>query len=326
MSRLSRIFGLGAALAVVLAVSPTARASEPDKLLPADSEFVMSVNLKQIVESDIIKKYALEQVKQFLQGAEAKKFLTDLGLDPMKDIERLIIGGSGKDATDAKWLLVSHGKFDPEKLFKAAEAQTKKDPDHFTLVKDGKDVMFKFQPDNGNPVYGTVVDETTVIAAGDKKTITTALANGSKKPAIGKDLSALITKQDDKASLWIVGVLKDKLNDVKLPKGGGTPANLQDNLQKIETVSIAVRVTMDVSLDINLGMKDNNAADEMGKMLDDVLQQIKGAVPFLAAMNPQMKPLVDVVKTLKSSVKDKTVTVTGKMAGTAIGELLKMGD
>ena len=325
MTRMSR-FGLGAALAVAFAFTPVARAADPDKLLPEDSEFVVSVNMKQVVDSDIIKKYALEQLKQAMQGADAKKFLTDLGLDPLKDIDRLVMGGSGKDQNDMSGLMIIHGKFDAEKLFKAAEAQTKKDPDHFTLVKDGKDVMFKYQPDNGNPAYATVVDDTTVIVGSEKKVITTALAVGSKKPNLSKDLTALIAKQDDKASLWMVGVTKDKLNNVKLPKGGGAPANLQDNLQKMETVALVVRVTEDISLDVTIGMANADAADEMGKIIDDGLQQIKGAVPFLAAMNPKMKPLVDVVNTLKSTVKDKSINLTAKMPGKAIGGLLNMGD
>jgi hypothetical protein len=324
---MTRRFGLGvAALAMMLVGAPAARAADPDKLIPPDSEYVFSANIKQIVESDIVKKYALEQLKQALQGADAKKFLTDLGLDPLKDVERLIIAAQGKDAADGKGLLIVHGKFEPMKLFQAAEAQTKKDPDHFSMVKDGKDVMFKYQPDNGNPVYGTVVDETTVIAGTEKKMVTTALSNGSKKPTLSKDLSALISKQDDKASLWMVGVLKDKLNNLKLPKGGGAPANLQGQLEKMETVTVVVRVTQDVSLDVTIGMKDGDSADELGKTIDDGLTQIKGAVPFLAAMNQQLKPLVDVVKTLKSVVKDRTITISGKMAGTAIGELLKLGN
>ena len=325
MTRISR-FGMGAALAVAFVFAPVARAADPDKLLPEDSEFVLSVNMKQIVDSDIIKKYALEQLKQALQGADAKKFLTDLGLDPLKDVDRLVMGGAGKDATDGHGLVIIHGKFDAEKLFKAAEAQTKKDPDHFTLVKDGKDVMFKYQPDNGNPAYATVVDDTTVIVGSDKKIVTTALAVGSKKPNLSKDLSGLIAKQDDKASLWMVGVTKDKLKDAKLPKGGGIPANIQGQLEKMETVALVIRVTEDVSLDVTIGMANADAADDLGKTIDDGLQQIKGAVPFLAAMNPQMKPLVDVVNTLKSTVKDKTISLSAKMPGKAIGDLLKKGD
>lgn len=327
MIRSSR-FGLGIALAVVLAAAPVARAAEPDKLLPADSEFVLSVNLKQILDSDIIKKYALEQLKQALQGNDAKKFLTDLGLDPLKDVDRVVVGGSGKDQADAKVVLVIHGKFDPEKLFKSAEAQTKKDPDHFSLLKDGKDVMFKYQPDNGNPVYGTVVDETTVVAGSDKKMVTTALAAAGatgKKAAVSKDLSALITRMDDKASLWMVAVVKDKLNNVKLPGGGGGNPALKDQLAKLETMSAVVRVTADIALDVTLGMKDADAADEMGKSIEEGLMQVKGLLPFLAAQNPQMKPLVEASKSLKSTVKDKSVTITAKLPGSAIGELLKQG-
>jgi hypothetical protein len=324
MTRSSRA-GLGTALAVVLAAAPAARSADPDKLLPADAEFVISANVKQIIDSEIVKKYALEQIKQALQGNDAKKFLTDLGLDPLKDVDRVVIGGSGKDQSDTKGLVIVHGKFDPEKLFKAAEAQTKKDPDHFSLVKDGKDVMFKYQPDNGNPVYGTVVDETTVILGTDKKMVTTALASGGKKATLGKDLAALIGKMDDKASLWMVAVVKDKLNNLKLPGGGGGNPQVKDQLGKMETLSAVVRVTADINLDVTLGMKDTDAAEEMGKTIDDGLTQVRGAIPFLAAMNPQLKPLVEVAKTLKSTVKDKSVVITAKMSGNTIGDLLKLG-
>src|SRR5687767_10960309 len=98
--------GLGAALAVVLAASPTTRAAEPDKLLPADADTVMVVNVKQIIGSEIIKKYALEQMKQALQGGEAQKFFGELGLDPLKDVDKIVVGASGKDQADAKALII----------------------------------------------------------------------------------------------------------------------------------------------------------------------------------------------------------------------------
>jgi hypothetical protein len=323
MFRLSRI-GLGAALAVALAVT-SVRAAEADKLIPADAEFVAAINVKQILESDIIKKYALEQMKQTLQGNDAQKMLTQLGLDPLKDIDKVVLAGSGKDQTDAKFLAIVHGTFDPEKLYKAAEAQTRKDADKFSLIKDGKDVMFKFQPDNGNPVYGTVVDEKTVIAASEKKLITEALATSgaAKKPALSRELSGLITRMDDKASLWMVGVTKGKLDNVRLPGGGGGNPQLADQIAKMDTLSIVLRVTTDVALEANLGMKDAQSADDFGQSIAELLDTAKGALPFLAAQNPQLKPLVDASKTLKSSVKDRSVVVTAKLPGAAIGELLR---
>ena len=143
MLRPSR-FGVAAAVAAVLAgaSAPAARAADVDKYLPADSEYVVAVNVRQVLDSEIIKKYALGQIKDLLAGSDPQKFLKDLGLDPLKDVDRVVIGASGTDQTDFKGLVIVHGKFDPQKLYKAAEAQTKKDPDHFSLVKDGADVMF----------------------------------------------------------------------------------------------------------------------------------------------------------------------------------------
>lgn len=320
--------GFGAALLLALAAGPVARAAEPDKLLPADSDTVISINVKQIMDSDIVKKYAVEQMKQALQGADIKKFMDDLGLDPLKDIEKVVIGGSWTDQNDIKGLVIIRGTFDPDKLYRAAEAQTKKDADHFSMIKDGNDVIFKYQPDNGNPVYGTVVDKTTVILGTEKKYVTTATATAAappKKVELGKDIAVMINRMDDKASVWVAAVVKDKLDKLPIPMGGGIP-NLQGQLGKMDAVTAVLQVNKDIDLTVNLGMKDDGSADEMGKTVDELLQTVKGALPFLAAQNEQLKPLVDVVKTLKCEVRAKTVTITGKVTGAAIGKMINPGD
>ena len=315
-------FALAAALAVALA--PSARAAEVDKLLPADAEYVIHFNLKQILDSGIIKKYALDQIKQALQGNDAQQMLKELGLDPLKDIEKITIGASGTDQNDAKALILIRGTFDPDKLFKAAEVQAKKDGDRFTMIKDGKDTMFKFQPDNGNPMYGTVLDGKTVAVATDKKILTTASAAAAEKKvaAVSKDLSGLISRMDDKASMWVAAVTKDKLNNVKLPRGGGGE-NIQGQLGKMDSVTVVLRVTEDINLDVGLGMATEEAANEMGKTVDEGLTTIKGALPFLLADNKQLQPLKGVADSLKSEVKSKTVSISAKMPGAVIGALLK---
>jgi hypothetical protein len=327
MLRPSRL-AIAAAVAVLAGTAPTARAAEVDKLLPADSEYVVAVNVRQVLDSDIIKKYALGQIKDFLAGGDAQKFLKDLGLDPLKDVDRVVAGASGTDQNDFKGLAIIHGKFNPTKLYQAAEAQTKKDPDHFSMVKDGADVMFKIQPDQGNPFYGTVVNETTVVVGTDKKLVGAALAasTGDKKPAINKDLAALISRMDDKSSLYLCALTKDKLDKLKLPPGAGAAPNIKDQLGKLDSVSAAVRVSGDVSFDVTLGMADDDAAGEMGKTVDDGIQQIKGLLPFLVANDPKMKPLADAAKSLKSFTKGKSVSITGMLPGDAIGKLINMGD
>lgn len=330
MLRLSRVV-LRAAVVVGLSV-PTARAAEPDKLLPADADLVVQVNVKQILGSDIIKKYALEQIKQTLDGQDAKKLLTELGLDPLQDIDR-IVGASidtkiGQRA-DAKGLVIVHGTFDPDKLYKAAEVQSKKDANRFAMIKDGSMVIFKFTPENGGqPIYGTVVNDKTVIAATDKKLIATALkaADEKKKAPIKPELADLLKKMDEKASVFAVSIVKGKFDEVKLPGGGNIPVDLssiQNLLPKTETFSISIKVGANVDVEVTLGMKDGDTAGDMRNALNDLIKQVKPLAQLAGAAEPRAKPLGDVLNSIKTTSKDKDVTVTGKVTGANIGKMVK---
>jgi hypothetical protein len=337
--RLSR---LGAALAAVLLTLPLARAAqpdkgqpakapprkaaEPDKLLPADADTVIYVNFKQIVEADVIKKYALDQIKQALNGQDAKNLLEEMGLDPMKDIEKVWAGTSGS-GEDTKALVIIHGKFDPDKLFKAAESVTKKDAEKFSMVKDGTTTMFKYQPEQGNPVYGTVVDDKTVVAATDKKLIATALkqADDKKKAPIKAELTDLIKQLDENSSLFAVSLVKDKFDKVKFPGGAMSPidlSGLEKALPKSETLSVVVKVGANVDLEVIFGMKDEDAAADLDAAAAKLITDLAGFVPALVAFEPKAKPLGDVVKTLKSEAKKKNVSITGKLTGEVIGKLI----
>ena len=132
-----------------------------------------------------------EQLKQVLDGQDAKKLLTEIGLDPLKDIDRVVVGANVKGRTDTKFLMIVHGDFfDPDRLYTAAERQSKVDADRFAMIKDGDAVVFKYTPENGeNLIYGTVVNDKTVIAASDRKMIANALkaAEAGKKAPIKTD-------------------------------------------------------------------------------------------------------------------------------------------
>jgi len=324
MFRPSRI--LGTALAVVLAAGMTGRAAEPDKLIPADAEAILFVNVRQFLDSDISKKYFLDQIKTKLQENEAQKAIRELGLDPLKDVDRVVIAASGTDASDAKVLVIVRGKFDPDKLYKAAESASKRDGDKLSKIQDDKGVMFKFQPDNGPAWFTTVIDETAVVVASDKAIVSAAVAasTANKKPALNRELATLVGRMDDKASVWVAALMKDKLNKVPLPQAG-PGADLVKQLTNLDHVTLAVRVAADVNLDVGLGLKDEAAADEFLRTLDDGLSQIKGFLAF-AAGDPKLKPLAEFVRSIKTGAKGKSVTVSGKLPGEAIGQMLKPAD
>jgi hypothetical protein len=328
MRQLSRLL-LGAALVVGALSANTSRAAEPDKLLPAEADTVVSVNIKQILDTAIIKKYALEQLKQALDGQDAKKLLTEIGLDPLKDIDRVVVGANIKGRTDTKFLMIVHGTFDPDRLYKAAEKQSKVDADRFAMIKDGDTVVFKYTPENGeNPIYGTVVNDKTVIAASDRKMIANALkaAEAGKKAPIKTELADLVKRMDEKSSVYACGIVKGKFDDFKLPGGGNMPVDLEA-IQKLipmtESMAVSVKIGADVAVEVTLGMKDDDTAGEMRNALDDLIKQVKPLAALAGSAEPRAKPLADILNTVKTSSKDKDVTVSGKVTSANIGKMMK---
>jgi len=335
-----RRFLVGAALAVAIAAVPAqSRAAEVDALLPAETEFVVFFNTRQMLDSELTKKFALGQIKQVLDGADAKKMVEKLGVDPLKDIDRVTVGAWGKDKDDGSALFVIRGKFDPVKLFEAAEAEAKANADKMSIVKEGGRTLVKFTADNQpKPVYISVATEGaegkekySIVGASDKKLVIDAMAAAEKgtKAALKKELAALVLKQDEKASMFACGVVDGKIEG--LPPGVNIPgvdsAKLGKQLEKMSSISMTLRLAGDVNLEITMGMKDEAAADDFGGTLGQLIETAKNLLPLVAGQQPQFKPLADeVAKTLVSKIKDKEVTLTVKLSGDSIGKATGGGD
>src|SRR5437762_221558 len=88
--RLSRMGICSLTLALAF-VSVPAQAAEVSKFLPSDSEAVWTLNVKQLLDSGLVKKYAMAEITKNLKGnADAQKAMAALGFDPLKDVSALI--------------------------------------------------------------------------------------------------------------------------------------------------------------------------------------------------------------------------------------------
>lgn len=313
-----------AVVAAVAAFAAPTRAADIDALLPAESEQLIRVNVKQILESDIVKKFALAQIKQALEGNDAQKMLKELGMDPLKDIESLSAGIWGDDPQNMKFVVVVHGKFSPEKLFEKAEAEAKKEGDKIGIVKDGSYTLVKVTvPNRPDPIFLSVADEKTIVIGSEKGLVTAAMkASETKaKSALKKELVELAGTIDSKASVSVVALSTGKVGDIPPNPLFDNPEKLKKQLEKMQTMAMTIKVTGDVTLDVAMGMKDGDAADDFGGTVDELLNKAKAFLPFLAMQSPNMKPVVtDISKSLKSKVDKKAVTITAKLSGDAIGK------
>lgn len=314
-----------AAAAIGIGLSATSvRAAEVEPLIPAEAESYLQINFKQIMDSDLFKKYALANLKQALQGGEAQKTLETLGLDPLKDIDSVTAGFWGDNPQDMKGLMVVRGNFNPEKLFEAVEAAAKKDGDKVAIVKDGDYTLVKITGGNRpEPFFASVADKKTIVGGTDKKLVTAAMkaSDTKSKSGLKKELAALVEKMDGKASMFGCGVSSGKVGEIPPIPGIDDPEKLKKQLEKLESSSMTLKVTGDVSLEIMLSMKDAAGADDFGATVDDLLGKAKALLPLLGGQAPQMKPIItDITKSLKSKVEKKDVVIGVKLTGGSIGK------
>ena len=315
-------------------VAAPARAAGIDAALPAETESVVYVNVRQVIDSELVKKYALGQIKQMMAGNdEVQKQLKDLGIDPLTDIDKVTFGSWGKDKDDMLAVGVIRGKFDPTKLMAAAEAQAKTNADKIAVVQEGDYRLVRITVEKQpKPFFAAVADETTVIAGNDKKLVAKTLTGfkAKAKSALKKDLAALLSKQDEKASMFAVSLVEGK--EIKLPPLDNLPGGLDgkkvgEQLAKLKTVAIAVNLTADVSLAINMGMATADAADDFGETVDKAVGAVKSLLPFVTGNKPNLKPLgEEVKKSLKSKVDKTDVTLVLKLTADAIGQAAGGGD
>src|SRR5262245_10329626 len=88
---------------------------------------------------------------------------------------------------------------------------------------------------------------------------------------------------------------------------------MQKALPDIETLALVVKMGADITLDVNLGMKDDNAAGNLRNALDDLFRDL-GNIISLAADNPQAKGFGDTLTSFRVTSKNKFVTLTGKVS------------
>jgi len=310
-------------LSLLVGTTMSARAADIAGVLPNDSEFVMQLNIKQLLGSKIVKTYASEMVDQFMENSpEAQQFTQLTGLDPRKDLSRIIIAGSGSDPTSATAVILLEGTYDVVKLNTVLAEVARAKSEMISVVKDGNLTMYKIEgPDSPVAMYATVADKSLVVMATSKELVkdTIAKKNGTKKGNVSKDLATLLDRVKDESSMYMVAVTKDKTKGLPIPQ-----PEVADIVEKIHGISMSLNVNADIALDINVGVEDEDIAKELGGKLAELIPQAKLAIGFVTNSQPKLaKPLKDIVNTLKSGVSGKVITLKISVPATAVDSLIK---
>jgi len=311
----------------LLLLAPAARAIEPDQL-PANTEAVLSINVRQILASDLAKanKDAVEGLKAMLDtelsNHGVQQYLKDIDFDPFRDLERVTVASSGSKVPR---LIVLEGKFNPEKIVATGMDAGKLNPDNIRPVKIGSVDAFEIRgPGDEKPVYAGVIGKDKLIATPTKETFADAvvLLQGSKRTAVRKELRALLDLAGGKQSLSLVTTgpaLAKMLDDAPVPNIEA----LQGVLQGVSALNVAITVEKNIGFELAVNSTDKEAADQMVKLASIGLAATKLILKKKADEDAKYAPAVEIVNTMRVTSKGNNFVLRGEITAQTLGKVLK---
>ncbi len=311
----------------VLFSAPLGRTAELDPYLPEDSESVLNINVRQILDSELVKKHLLDLAQEALRGQDqVQDILKDLGLDPFKDLDRIMVATSAGTEKD-RGLIIVHGRFDVAK-FKAKAEQVAKDySDYLKIhkIQGGKLLLYEVTlPDSDDPLYVAIASRDTILVSPGKDYVVAALKKTGKdaKPALkNKTFQTLLEKVDARQSLSLAGVTNPEL----LKAIDKAPGDIKGMAAKIQALAGGLTISDEIKLELAATTKTTKDAKELSDSAKAGLNLILGfAAPFVQnADSPGAELLVEILKGLRVTNKGESVVIKGRLSSDLIEDTLK---
>src|SRR5262249_17914363 len=87
--------------------------ADADKFLTNDAEVVAFINVRRVLDSDLVKNSLLEELKRALKrSGSAHEIFTAGGIDPFKDVASVTFCGPARFAFPPRGLTIVRGSFD----------------------------------------------------------------------------------------------------------------------------------------------------------------------------------------------------------------------
>jgi hypothetical protein len=323
---------LGAALALALS-SARVHAADIGKHVPADTQFLVSVNVRQILDSALGKKYLLPQLKAGLaKDANVQNALSATNFDPLSDLNRIVIAVPAvkdlKDAKDVHVTAIVHGKFDLDRIHQAADNYAQQEPNRLKIEKHGGTPVYEAKdPNQDKPGFGAFLDKETLVFSNSKDAVVAALDQKSsgKQATLDKDLEALVSKIPAGQSFWMAGAISEDVRKQLVQAGAKNPqaGQYEDVLKSLTGLTAMVKLTDGIAAKVRIHTNKGAAADK----IKQTLVQGKGLVPILVGQLEQLAKLsstiTDAVEAIKITKDGNTVQIAVEFSAEDIDKAAK---
>lgn len=308
---------------IICLAGTSAQAIDP-KYLPADTEMVLTVNVKQLLASELVKSQKrVDQLRAGFHenipgGEEALKHLQQMGFDPLKDLHTVTLAMPPSKDPEAAFIVIE-GKFNPAKVKSAAEAAARENAGILKITQEGNYTIYEVSPPGDKSHFLSLANDTTMIICSTKQTLLDSLGRNAKSPALKKEILDLLATTNPKQSLSFVATgsaLVKLTEDVPLPV-----PNAEAALKGITGIVAAVTVEKSLKFQLGVGVGDAQTAKKMADAATGGLFMVSQLVLQKAMETPELAPLNEIMKTLKLSSKGSAVLLRGEITAEVLSKL-----
>jgi hypothetical protein len=316
---MSRLFRSVAVLtAATLLALPAAAKDDALSLVPANAATIGVVHLAAM-RSSPLSSILFQHVDKMSADGEAEKFLLDAGLQPLQDVDTLVVATSPRTSlgSEADVLVIAEGRFQPERLAAALVARG--------AVKKGAYIVFHESARSNEDESGAVAFLSSSLAiAGNERSVVNALAaraGGGTGFASRGIMATDLGRVAGDATAWAI---IDVPRAARLAKAGNintgngqAGATLQAALKSVSTVAVWAKDSGDK---LQLGATGLSNDAETLELLEDAL---RGALAALRiAFTDKAPEMVPVLRRFNIDRESKSITVEGSIPAAMLRDLL----
>ena len=327
----ARRFWMAAFCAIGVLVSATAAQAQATKLLPNDTELVVTINFAQVLKSDVAKankalvELAKAKIADTLEEKGVDKWLKKADFDLFRDLTSMTLAiPNGRPPEEG--FIVLTGKFDADKI-EAAALEAGKDGGGLKISKIAGIKAFEISPMDEKTMYVGILNKKTMIACATKKDFEEAVArsNGTTTPKFKSDtMKELLKTVNDKQSISMVATsaLLIKLSENNPNAGNPQAKGALDQLKKMEGFSAAITIQKDIDFQVGVNAKDDKTAKEFAALGNAGVTFGKAALKEKAKDNAQLMPVLEVLETIRITSEGNNLLVRGQISFETLEKLL----
>jgi hypothetical protein len=246
-------------------------------VLPAETRFVMGVDVKRFTASPMFTRYA---DREGMRPKAMRDLEEKTGLDLARDIDQIVVAGSREGGPQSKPLVLVLGRFDVEKIGRSLEAEARANARTHEGVK-----IFSFADKAGTSAVGFLDEHTLVFGPTDRvDTVAASHAQGAAPLSENTEMVALVESVKPGSTFWMVG---DQNALSALPSAIPGQGGAAMNLPPLQSLTL----TGDLDPQLSLALT-GVAADEAGATkLADVVRGFVALMSLQAAQKPELQEL-----------------------------------